>query len=83
MATTQIAKQQLLIGGELDGRPRAGREYEQGFPFTGEAVGAGCGSRDGRTRALRSRRPRAAFAEWSASAPAVRTSDPVTKQPIS
>jgi acyl-CoA reductase-like NAD-dependent aldehyde dehydrogenase len=70
MATTQIAEQQLLIGGEWTDA-RSGREYEQGFPFTGEAVGAAAaaGREDARAAVEAAQ---AAFAEWSASAPAVR-----------
>ncbi len=70
MATTQIAKQQLLISGEWTDA-QSGREYEQGFPFTGEAVGmaAAAGREDARAAVEAAQ---AAFAEWSASAPAVR-----------
>ncbi len=70
MATTQIAKQQLLIGGEWTDA-QSGREYEQGFPFTGEAVGAAAaaGREDARAAVEAAQ---AAFAEWSTSAPAVR-----------
>jgi acyl-CoA reductase-like NAD-dependent aldehyde dehydrogenase len=70
MATTQIAKQQLLIGGEWTDA-RSGREYEQGFPFTGEAVGAAAAAgRDDARAAVEA--AEAAFAEWSTSAPAAR-----------
>ncbi len=70
MATTQIAKQQLLIGGEWTDA-QSGREYEQDFPFTGEAVGAAAaaGREDARAAVEAAQ---AAFAEWSRSAPAAR-----------
>ncbi len=70
MATTQIAKQQLLIDGEWTDA-RSGREYEQDFPFTGEAVGAAsaAGREDARAAVEAAS---SAFATWSASAPAER-----------
>ena len=70
MATTEIARQQLLIGGEW-ADARSGREYEQGFPFTGEAVGAAAAAgRDDARAAVDA--AKAAFASWSTSAPAER-----------
>src|SRR5947209_13266060 len=70
MATTEIARQQLLIGGEW-ADARSGREYEQGFPFTGEAVGAAAAAGRADARAA-VEAAHAAFAEWSTSAPAMR-----------
>ena len=70
MATTQIAKQQLLIGGAWTDA-QSGREYQQAFPFTGEAVGAAAaaGREDARAAVEAAQ---VAFAEWSTSAPAAR-----------
>ena len=65
-----MADQQLLIGGEwVDAR--SGREYEQRFPFTGEAVGtaAAAGPEDANAAVDAAR---AAFGEWSRSAPGER-----------
>ena len=39
MATTELARQQLLIGGEWTDAGGGG-QYEQSFPFTGEPVGS-------------------------------------------
>lgn len=68
--TTATTHQQLLIGGiwrDAD----SGRQYEQRFPYTGDAVGtaAAAGTPDARA-AVESASD--AFAEWSRSAPAAR-----------
>ena len=70
MATTEIGQQQLLIGGEWTDA-RSGRTYDQAFPFTGEQVGiaAAAGREDARAAVDAAR---AAFDEWSRSAPAAR-----------
>jgi len=70
MATTEIAQQQLLIGGEWTDA-RSGHTYGQAFPFTGEQVGvaAAAGREDARAAVDAAR---AAFDEWSRSAPAAR-----------
>jgi benzaldehyde dehydrogenase (NAD) len=70
-ATTGI-RQQLLIGGQWCD-PAAGREYEQRFPYTGEVVGsaAAAGAQDVQAAVEAAR---AAFGEWSRSAPAQRRS---------
>ena len=70
MTTVDLAHQQLLIGGEWTGA-KSGREYEQSFPFTGEPVGraAAAGREDARAAVDAAR---AAFPEWSRSAPAGR-----------
>jgi benzaldehyde dehydrogenase (NAD) len=70
MATVELAHQQLLIGGDWAGA-RSGREYEQTFPYTGEAVGkaAAAGREDARAAVDAAA---GAFAEWSRSAPAMR-----------
>ena len=68
MTTVDLARQQLLIGGDWTGA-RSGREYQQTFPFTGAAVGtAAAAGRDearaavergrGRVRSVVAQRPR-------------------------
>ena len=67
----EIARQQLLlIGGEWTDA-RSGQTYGQAFPFTGEQVGvaAAAGREDARAAIEAAR---AAFDEWSRSAPAAR-----------
>jgi len=70
MATTEIARQQLLIAGEWTDA-RSGQAYGQEFPFTGEQVGvaAAAGREDARAAVDAAR---AAFDDWSRSAPAAR-----------
>jgi benzaldehyde dehydrogenase (NAD) len=72
MATTEMTKQQLLIGGEwLDSQ--SGREYEQRFPYTGDAIGsAAAAGREDAHAAVDA--AKAAFDQWSRSAPALRRS---------
>jgi acyl-CoA reductase-like NAD-dependent aldehyde dehydrogenase len=67
MATTELASQQLLIGGQWTAAG-TGRTYEQRFPYTGEPVGvaAAAGREDARAAVDAARR---AFADWSRSAP--------------
>ncbi len=67
MATTQTPRQQLLIGGTWSDASN-GREYQQSFPYTGEAVGsaAAAGRQDAHAAVDAAH---AAFAEWSRSAP--------------
>src|SRR5579885_3461524 len=70
MATTEMTKQRLLIGGEwVDSQ--SGREYEQHFPYTGEAVGsaAAAGREDARAAVDAAQ---AALEQWSRSAPGQR-----------
>ena len=69
-ATTDT--QQLLIGGQWRGAD-AGREYEQRFPYTGEAVGSAAAARREDAKAA-VEAARAAFGAWSRSAPAQRRS---------
>ena len=70
MAIGQLARAQLLIGGEWTGA-RSGREYEQAFPFTDEQVGtAPAAGRDDARAAVDAAQQ--AFAEWSRSAPGAR-----------
>jgi vanillin dehydrogenase len=70
MAIGQVARAQLLIGGEWSGA-RSGREYEQAFPFTDEQVGTApaAGRDDARAAADAAQQ---AFPEWSRSAPGAR-----------
>ena len=64
------ARQQLLIGGEWRDAA-SGREYEQRFPFTGDAVGsAAAAAREDAAAAAEA--AHAAFGEWSRSAPGMR-----------
>ena len=67
-----MASQQLLIGGEWTDA-RSGREYEQHFPYTGEAVGraAAAGPEDAQAAVHAAH---AAFPEWGSSEPALRRS---------
>jgi len=70
MATTEIARQQLLVGGEWTDAI-SGQTYGQAFPFTGEQVGiAAAAAREDAHAAVDA--ARAAFDEWSRSAPAAR-----------
>jgi 2-polyprenyl-6-methoxyphenol hydroxylase-like FAD-dependent oxidoreductase len=70
MATTELAQQQLLIGGGWTAAS-SGRTYEQVFPYTGEPVGvaAAAGREDARTAVDAAH---AAFGAWSHSAPGER-----------
>jgi vanillin dehydrogenase len=70
MATTEMTRQQLLIGGDWTDASSGG-EYEQSFPCTGESVGsaAAAGREDARAAVEAAH---AAFPEWSRSAPAMR-----------
>ena len=72
MATTQAARQQLLIAGDWT-NARSGATYEQTFPFTGEPVGAAAaaGREDARAAVDAAHE---AFADWSRTAPAMRRS---------
>ncbi len=70
MTTVDLARQQLLIGGEWT-EARSGREYEQAFPFTGSTVGAAAAAGRDEARAAADAAA-AAFGEWSQSAPAMR-----------
>jgi acyl-CoA reductase-like NAD-dependent aldehyde dehydrogenase len=70
MATVELAREQLLIGGswtEADG----GKTFEQAFPYTGESVGraAAAGRPDARAAVDAAH---AAFAEWGRSTPGER-----------
>src|ERR1700735_1671746 len=67
MATAELAREQLLIGGSWTGAA-SGRTYEQHFPYTGEAVGvAAAAGREDAHAAVDA--AQAAFGEWSHSAP--------------
>jgi benzaldehyde dehydrogenase (NAD) len=70
MATTDVARQELLIGGQWT-QARSNSTYEQFFPFTGEAIGvaAAAGREDARAAVEAAS---GAFAHWSRSAPALR-----------
>ena len=70
MATVELTRQQLLIGGEW-ADASSGASYEQHFPFTGDAVGvaAAAGREDARAAVDAAR---VAFEEWSRSAPGMR-----------
>ena len=72
MATTELARQELLIGGRWTGA-RSGRSYEQTFPYTGETVGVAAAASGEDARAAVDA-AHAAFAEWSRSAPGQRRS---------
>jgi acyl-CoA reductase-like NAD-dependent aldehyde dehydrogenase len=70
MATVELAREQLLIGGswtDADG----GRTFEQMFPYTGESVGsaAAAGRADARAAVDAAH---GAFAEWGRSTPGER-----------
>jgi benzaldehyde dehydrogenase (NAD) len=70
MTSTQLAEQQLLIGGSwIDASD--GRTYEQHFPYTGDAVGAAAAAGRSDARAAVDAAA-AAFPEWSQSAPGLR-----------
>jgi vanillin dehydrogenase len=72
MTATTDRRQELLIGGQWRGAA-AGREYEQRFPYTGEVVGsAAAAEREDAEAAVDA--ARAAFGDWSRSAPAQRRS---------
>jgi vanillin dehydrogenase len=70
MATAELARQQLLIGGSWTDAG-SGESYEQHFPYTGAAVGtaAAAGRADAHAAVDAAH---AAFAKWSRSAPAMR-----------
>src|ERR1700733_12734673 len=70
MAAPNLARQQLLIGGDWTDA-RSGQTYDQAFPFTGEQVGsaAAAGREDARAAVDAAAD---AFGEWSRSAPAMR-----------
>jgi acyl-CoA reductase-like NAD-dependent aldehyde dehydrogenase len=70
MATTELARQQLLIGGSWTEASASGT-YEQTSPYTGEQVGiaAAAGREDARAAVDAAHE---AFSEWSRSAPAMR-----------
>src|ERR1700721_724712 len=70
MATVDLARQQLLIGGNWI-EAGSGHSYEQHFPYTGAPVGtaAAAGRADARAAVDAAQ---AAFAEWSRSAPGQR-----------
>ena len=70
MATTELARQELLIDGTWT-EAGSGRRYEQTFPYTGEPVGtAAAASREDAHAAVDA--AQAAFTEWSRSAPGQR-----------
>jgi vanillin dehydrogenase len=71
MATAELTRQQLLIGGAWTDAG-TGNSYEQIFPYTGEPVGiaAAAGRQDARDAVA----AQAAFAEWSHSTPGLRRS---------
>src|SRR5450755_2842692 len=72
MATAELTRQQLLIGGKW-ADASSGASYEQSFPFTGDAVGvAAAASREDARAAVDA--AQAAFEEWSRSAPGMRRS---------
>jgi acyl-CoA reductase-like NAD-dependent aldehyde dehydrogenase len=70
MATTELATQQLLIGGRWTDA-EGGRTYEQAFPYTGEPVGiaAAAGRQDARAAADAAQQ---AFGPWATSSPGSR-----------
>jgi acyl-CoA reductase-like NAD-dependent aldehyde dehydrogenase len=72
MATAELTRQQLLIGGAWTDAG-SGNSYEQIFPYTGEPVGiaAAAGRQDARDAVDAAQ---AAFAEWSHSTPGLRRS---------
>jgi acyl-CoA reductase-like NAD-dependent aldehyde dehydrogenase len=70
MATRELTRQQLLIGGEWRGAG-SGAEYEQAFPYNGDTVGvAAAAGREDAHAAVDAAWE--AFSEWSRSAPAMR-----------
>ena len=70
MATAELTRQQLLIGGNWTDAGSGG-SYEQHFPYTGEPVGiaAAAGRHDAHAAVDAAH---AAFGEWSSSAPGLR-----------
>jgi vanillin dehydrogenase len=67
MATAELEREQLLIGGSWTGAG-SGRTYQQHFPYTGDAVGiAAAAGREDAHAAVDA--AQAAFGEWSRSAP--------------
>ncbi|HEY2657483.1 MAG TPA: aldehyde dehydrogenase [Solirubrobacteraceae bacterium] len=70
MATTELVRQQLLIGGTWTDASD-GRTYDQHFPYTGDAVGAAAAAGRADARAAVDAAA-AAFGEWSRSAPGER-----------
>ncbi len=70
MATTELVRQQLLIGGRWTDASD-GRTYDQHFPYTGEPVGAAAAAGRADARAAVDAAA-AAFGEWSRSAPGER-----------
>jgi vanillin dehydrogenase len=70
MATIELARQQLLIGGEWT-EARSGDDYLQSFPLDGTPVGAAAAAEREDARAAVDAAA-AAFADWSRSAPAMR-----------
>jgi vanillin dehydrogenase len=70
MATVELARQELLIGGRWTGAS-GDRTFEKTFPYTGEPVGmaAAAGREDARAAVEAAH---SAFGEWSRSAPAMR-----------
>jgi vanillin dehydrogenase len=67
MATAELAREQLLIGGRWTGAG-SGRTYQQHFPYTGETVGiAAAAGREDAHAAVDA--AQSAFGEWSRSAP--------------
>src|SRR5436305_10987706 len=72
MTATTETRQQLFIGGRWRGAA-AGREYEQRFPYTGEVVGSAAAAEREDAEAAADA-ARAAFGDWSRSAPAQRRS---------
>ncbi|HXR13910.1 MAG TPA: aldehyde dehydrogenase [Solirubrobacteraceae bacterium] len=70
MATTDIAEQQLLIGGEWRGAA-AGNSFERSNPYTGDiATTASAAGREDARAAVEA--AHAALAEWSATGPGAR-----------
>jgi benzaldehyde dehydrogenase (NAD) len=70
MTTVELARQQLLIGGDWTAA-RSGDYYQQSFPFDGEPVGTAAAARREDAHAAVDAAA-AAFGEWSRSAPAMR-----------
>jgi succinate-semialdehyde dehydrogenase / glutarate-semialdehyde dehydrogenase len=62
MATTELVRQQLLIGGRWTDA-RDGRTYDQHFPYTGAPVGAAAAAGRADARAAVDAAA-AAFGEW-------------------
>ncbi|HEY1510460.1 MAG TPA: aldehyde dehydrogenase [Solirubrobacteraceae bacterium] len=70
MTTVELARQQLLIGGDWTGA-HSGDYYQQTFPFDGSPVGNAAAAGRAEARAAVDAAA-AAFGEWSRSAPAMR-----------